>query len=121
MVKALFDTNVLIDYLNGVPEAGEELRRYEARAISVISWMEVMAGAAAEVEAATRAFLDSFEQVMIDQEIAEQAVAVRREGRVKLPDAIIWASARSRSLLLVTRNSRDFPADQPWVRIPYRR
>ena len=28
MVKALFDTNTLVDYLNAVPEARTELRRY---------------------------------------------------------------------------------------------
>jgi hypothetical protein len=34
MVRALFDTNVLIDYLNGVGAAKKELARYEYRAIS---------------------------------------------------------------------------------------
>jgi hypothetical protein len=28
MVKALFDTNILIDYLNAVPQARTELQRY---------------------------------------------------------------------------------------------
>ena len=45
MVKALFDTNILIDYLRGIPAAREELDRYETRAISVITWMEVLTGA----------------------------------------------------------------------------
>jgi predicted nucleic acid-binding protein len=121
MVKALVDTNILIDFLNGVPEAKAELARYDALAISLVTWMEVMAGASAEVEAATRTFVDSFERIEIDDRIAEQAVAIRRAARVKLPDAIIWASARVHKLMLVTRNSRDFPADQPWVRIPYAR
>jgi predicted nucleic acid-binding protein len=121
MVKALFDTNILIDYLNGVGEARDELSRYDERAISIITWMEVMAGAPPEVEAETRAFVDSFERVVIDDTIAEQAVALRREARIKLPDAIIWASAKARSMLLVTRNTRDFPADEPSVRVPYSR
>ena len=33
--------------------------------------------------------------------------------------AIVWASARTESALLVTRNTRDFPADEPGVRLPY--
>ena len=45
MVKALFDTNILVDYLNAVPEARTELQRYTERAISIITWMEVMVGA----------------------------------------------------------------------------
>ncbi len=37
----------------------------------------------------------------------------------RLPDAIIWATAREASALLVTRNTKDFPADVPGVRVPY--
>ncbi|MEF0942844.1 PIN domain-containing protein [Rhizobium sp. BR 362] len=48
MVKALFDTNVLIDYLNAVPQARDELTRYGEKAISIITWMEVLVGAKPE-------------------------------------------------------------------------
>jgi len=48
MVKALFDTCILINYLNGVDAAKKELARYEYRAISMITWMEALAGASAE-------------------------------------------------------------------------
>ncbi|MFP3560880.1 VapC toxin family PIN domain ribonuclease, partial [Paraburkholderia sp. SIMBA_049] len=51
MVKALFDTNILIDYLGGVGGAKKELARYEYRAISIITWMEVLVGATPEDEA----------------------------------------------------------------------
>jgi hypothetical protein len=34
MVKALFDTNILVDYLNAVPQARTELRRYTEKAVS---------------------------------------------------------------------------------------
>lgn len=44
MVKALLDTNILIDFLNGVPQARDEIARYRRTAISIITWMEVMAG-----------------------------------------------------------------------------
>ena len=42
--NALFDTNILIDYLSGVESAREEVERYGNRSISVITWMEVMDG-----------------------------------------------------------------------------
>ena len=45
MVGALFDTNILIDHLNAVPHAREEIGRFESRAVSIITWMEVMVGA----------------------------------------------------------------------------
>ena len=41
MVKALFDTSILVDYLNAVPEARTELQRYTEKAVSIITWMEV--------------------------------------------------------------------------------
>jgi hypothetical protein len=39
--------------------------------------------------------------------------------RVRVPDAIIWATARTRQALLITRNKKDFPSEDPAVRIPY--
>ncbi|MED5606263.1 MULTISPECIES: type II toxin-antitoxin system VapC family toxin [Pseudomonas] len=119
MVKALFDTNILIDYLNGHEQARDELRRHDDPAISIVTWMEVMIGATPATAAATRAFLDSFALVPLDASVAERAVAVRQALRVKLPDAIIKASAEVQGRLLVTRNTRDFPADDVGVRLPY--
>jgi predicted nucleic acid-binding protein len=119
MVKALFDTNILIDYLNGIEQADTELRRYDQRAISIISWMEVMVGATAKLIAGTRQFLDGFEVLPLDNSIAERAVQLRQMHRIKLPDAVIWATADTGSMLLVTRNTKDFPADIPGVRMPY--
>ncbi|WP_159712887.1 type II toxin-antitoxin system VapC family toxin [Geminicoccus flavidas] len=119
MVKALFDTNILIDHLNAVPEARAELRRYEAKAISIVTWMEVMVGAEPDLQAPTRGFLGGFEVIGIEERVAERAVKLRRSHRIRLPDAVIWATAQVHGLLLVTRNTRDFPADDPGVRAPY--
>lgn len=47
MVNVLFDTTILIDYLNGISDAAKEIGRYREKAISPITWMEVMAGARA--------------------------------------------------------------------------
>jgi predicted nucleic acid-binding protein len=44
MVKALFDTNVLIDYLSGIKAAKTELAKYSNMAISMITWMEIQDG-----------------------------------------------------------------------------
>jgi hypothetical protein len=120
MVKALFDTNILIDYLNAIPQARIEVQRYGDKAISVITWMEVMIGADPKVESATRSFLSSFDRLGVDERVAEDAVWLRRNHRIKLPDAIIWATARTNSMLLVTRNTKDFPAADPGIRSPYR-
>lgn len=120
MVKALFDTNILIDYLGGVAVAKKELARYQDRAISVITWMEVLVGATADDESAIRTWLSSFHVIELNGEIARRAVEIRKQRRIRLPDAIVWASADVNSLLLVSRNTKDFPADEPGVRVPYK-
>ena len=120
MVKALFDTNILIDFLNAVSPARTEISLYDSKAISIISWMEVLIGAEPDVEAGTREFLNGFEIIGLTGDIAERAVALRRKNRTRLPDAVIWATADVHSMLLVTRNEKDFPKDAPGVRVPYR-
>jgi hypothetical protein len=120
-MKALFDTSILIDYLNGIAEAQTELERYHQRSISLVTWMEVLVGSRdAEDDRILRRFLGAFELAPIDLEVSERSVALRRTHGMRLPDAIIWASAQRQNALLVTRNTRDFPADAPGVRIPYR-
>jgi predicted nucleic acid-binding protein len=118
-MRAAFDTNILVDYLNGVAGANAELARFDERVISVVTWMEVMIGAAPAEEAPIRAFLSGFEVVPIDADVADEAVRLRRERRLRLPDAVIWATARTQGALLVTRNTKDFPAGDPGVRVPY--
>ena len=119
MVKALFDTNILIDYLRGIPAAHEELGRFSDKAISIVTWMEVLAGATPPVEQATRGFLDGFALIQLDQAAAERAIVLRQRYRLKLPDAIIWASAQVHDMLLVTRDTKGFPEGDPGVRVPY--
>lgn len=118
-MRALFDTNILIDYLNAVPQARTELERYSDKAISIRTWMEVMVGPEPAVEAATLNFLAEFDLIELDDSVARRAVTLRQKHRLKLPDAIIWASAEVNAMLLVTRNTRDFPAGDPGVRVPY--
>jgi predicted nucleic acid-binding protein len=121
MVSApvLFDTNILIDYLSARREARIELDQHADRSISIIAWMEIMVGSTAEDEDEIRAFLMKFQVVPLSQDIAERAVKVRRATKLKLPDAIVKATAEISGRTLVTRNTRDFPAGTAGVRIPY--
>lgn len=120
-MRAVLDTNVLIDFLQGVPAAQAEIQRYTPAGISVITWMEVMAGARRpEEEPTLRAFLADFAVHPLSFPVAARAAQLRREHRIRLPDAVIWATAVERGELLVTRNTRDFPEGDPGVRVPYR-
>lgn len=119
-MNALFDTNLLIDYLKGVHEARAEIERYRSRLISIITWMELLIGAQDDAEAdVIEMFLREFRTVDITRLIAREAIRIRSRRRIRLPDAIIWATAQSESALLVTRNAKDFPAAEPGIRIPY--
>ena len=44
-MRALLDTNVLIDYLGGIEVARDEIARHAGASISLITWMEVLVGA----------------------------------------------------------------------------
>ena len=120
-MRAVLDTNILVDYLAGIEAAKKELQRYRQPMISRITWMEVMAGVlpGAPEAPAIKSFLGSFGMVEIDETVAAQAVQLRRELRIKLPDAIILASARLQQCPLVTRNTRDFNRNWPDIRVPY--
>jgi hypothetical protein len=119
-LKALFDTNILIDYLNGVELAKTEIERARERFISIVTWMEVLAGAHnADEEDVIDLFLRDFTVVGLTRRIARDAVGIRRTHRIRLPDAIVWASARSEAAVLVTRNTKDFPKGESGVRVPY--
>lgn len=115
----LFDTNILIDYLRGIPQAKVECDRHADRVISIISWIEVMAGSTAANERDARTFLLNFYTLALDANVAERAFLLRGANRIKLPDAIIQATAEGSARILVTRNTRDFAPGTPGVRIPY--
>ena len=119
-MKRLFDSNILIDYLKGIDQAHTEIDDASDRNISVITWMEVQAGAQTPAEEdVIDMFLRDFRLIGINRAIAREAIELRKQHRIRLPDAIIWATARTESALLVTRDTKDFPADQPGVRVPY--
>jgi predicted nucleic acid-binding protein len=115
----LFDTVILIDYLRGVTQARVECDRHTDRAISIITWMEILAGATAANEADARTLLLNFQLLPLTPEIAERAVAVRMASKIKLHDAIIKATAEVEGRVLITRNTRDFPASTVGIHIPY--
>jgi predicted nucleic acid-binding protein len=119
-MNAIIDTNILVDCVHGVEAAVQELERYEKMAVSRIVWIEFLTGArTADVEARRRFLLDDFDLLEVDDAVSQETILLRQRTRLKLPDAIILATARIHGLLLVTRNYRDFPRREPDIRIPY--
>ena len=114
-MKGVIDSDVLIDFLQGVPAAAMEIDRYDDPCYSVISWMEVMTGA----ESAVETLFESMRRIDLSTDIARRAVELRRQLRLKLPDAIVLATADREGCILVTRNEKDFDSRDPRIRIPY--
>lgn len=119
-MKAVFDSDILIDFLQGSPAARAELNRYSHPLYSIVSWMEVLCGAETEEETeAAESLFRSMEGVALSPKIARKAVEERKKLRLKLPDAIILATADCEGCILVTRNTKDFDQSDPRVRFPY--
>ncbi len=59
-------------------------------------------------EAKTAAVMGAFEIIDVSRDIAERSVLLREKHGMKLPDAIILATAQSRKCPLISRNTKDF-------------
>lgn len=119
-----FDVNIVIDALAGYPPARTEIERAVGLTsrpwISRMAWIEVLSKGNEALVQDALVFLSRFGLDEIDDEISRRAAALRRERpRLKSPDAIILATAQIRGRVLITRNTKDFPAAMPGIRVPY--
>lgn len=122
----LIDTDVLIDYLRGQPQAVEFLRQVQgplrvSSATIAELYVGVREGREREV---LDAFIEVFEPIEITPGIAKLAGLWRRDfGRshgTGLMDALIAACVRESGSRLVTLNDRHFPMLDR-VLVPYRK
>ena len=119
-----FDANIVIDALAGYPLARSEIERAVGLSsrpwISRMASIEVLSKGSESMVRDALEFLSRFGLDEIDEEISRRAAALRRERpRLKSPDAIILATAQIRGRVLITRNTKDFPAEMPGIRVPY--
>ena len=115
----LLDSNVIIDALNGIEDAVREVLSDPEAVVRVVAWVEVLAGYRDGADAAARELLKTLTVADLSPAVLEETLSIRRATRLKLPDAIILATARVHGLTLSTRNTRDFDRNDPSVRIPY--
>lgn len=102
MADLLVDTDVCIDHLEGK----HRLPRRGRLAYSVVTRAELLAGAP-EHEPAVRRLLAGMDELVVDRRVADRAGLLRREG-LRMPDALIGATAIVHQLTLLTRNVADF-------------
>ena len=126
MALILFDTNIFIDMLSGVHQASIELNSYDMPAISFITYIELRCGEydRPQDKPILDAVLAEFHVYHMDQQIMEAAIEIRGRSlatkpAIKLPDAIIAATARVNYAPVVTRNAKDFALAGVAIHIPY--
>ncbi len=102
MAELLVDTDVCIDHLEGV----KRLPRRGRLAYSAITRAELLAGGS-DHEPAIRRLLAGMDEIVVDRRVAERAGVLRRFG-LRMPDALIGATASLHQLTLLTRNVADF-------------
>ena len=121
------DTNVIIDYLRGRPEAGQYMNTLGAAEvlISAITVAELYGGVREGAERTQLdTFISQFEIVPIETEIARKAGLYRRDyGKshsTETADALIAATAELRQATLITLNKKHFPMLTNVI-VPYQR
>lgn len=110
----LIDTNIFIYYFNGDPVVQpiftEITTGYAIGLYCPISWSELLCYSnLSEAEAnQIRAFLRRFTCVALTEAVLDRTAQIRRNYRVRLPDALIAACAIETNSILITRNISDF-------------
>ena len=108
----LLDTNAVIYYFKGmqktvavfklIEDANEEVN------LSVITKIELLSfDNEDELKNIDRLLVNS-RIFSLDDEIVDKTIEVRKKYKLKLPDAIIAATAMINNLILVTHNKKDF-------------
>jgi predicted nucleic acid-binding protein len=111
----VFDSNILIYHLNEVlpPAALAAVEAWisEGAMISVITRIEVLGYPQTDDQFQQAArLLVYFDEIPLHEAIVQRTITLRQQSRIRLPDALIAATALYLGFPLVTRNTHDFRA-----------
>lgn len=108
--KFLIDTNILLEYLGN--QLATDAQNYVNKIIandfniSVINRIEILGHPSATNQLLD--FLNLANQYELTQEIVNQTIELRKVNKIKLPDAVIAATALVYQLTIISRNAKDF-------------
>lgn len=109
-MKYIVDTNSIIDAQMGrIPANGLHFLSSiinENFIISFITYIEVIGYK--DVPQTTQDFMGLADVIQIDKAIIDTCIELRKPKKIKLPDAIIAATALVNNLILISRNTKDF-------------
>lgn len=112
-MRNLIDTNVWIDALSGRLSPAAFLKisvQADWAGYSAITRLELfgLPGLKDEEETKISEILKPFVEIAVESAIIDKAIGVRKAKRIKVPDAIIAATALVKGCSLITRNTEDF-------------
>lgn len=112
--KYLLDTNAVIEFLGDkLPQSAmlwlEGIIAEDQHLLSVINHIELLGFKGEEEEMRVlEDFIEISTVLPLSDEVVQKTIALRKEYKIKLPDAIIAASSLIYDLIIVTRNISDF-------------
>ena len=108
--KAIIDSNVIIDAVRNLVDIEKSIFQFKHVYISLITYIEVLGYNFKDEneKLLTEQLLGMFEIINPDIEIADLTVGYRKVKKIKVPDALILATARKFEAKLLTSNIPDF-------------
>jgi len=110
----LMDSNAVIEFLGGVlPASGsqwlQDLMDNDHHCLSIINRIELLSynGTPPEMQVLTD-FIGASNVLVLTEPVVLKTIEIRQQNKIKLPDAIIAATALVHQLTLVSRNTDDF-------------
>jgi predicted nucleic acid-binding protein len=125
-MSVLLDSDVLVDYLRGLPAAGSFVGGLAVTpTCSEVTRVEVLRGMRSSERRATERFLATIRWVGVDEQVSALAGDLgrrfrRSHGALGVADLVIAATAERHKLPLATLNVRHFPMF-PGLEPAYRR
>jgi len=106
----ILDTNIIIYLSQERLRISDIATKGDSLCLSIITYMESLGYQfkSKEDEIIVNSLCNSCDIINLTKQITEKTIDVRKQFKIKLPDAIIAASAMVNNAVLVTANIKDF-------------